>query len=38
MDKIFRFMQTDICSIIQDYGKVYQQFSEFMQTEIHSII
>ena len=31
-------MQTDIRSIIQDYGKVYEQYSEFMQTEIHSII
>ena len=31
-------MQTDIHSIIRDYGKVYKQYSEFMRTEIHSII
>ena len=31
-------MRTDICSTIQDYGKVYEQYLEFMQTEIHSII
>ena len=31
-------MWTDICSIIRDYEKVYEQYSEFMWTEIHSII
>ena len=31
-------MQTDIHSIIQDYGKVYEQYSEYMWTEICSII
>ena len=31
-------MRTDIRSIIRDYGKVYKQYLEFMQTEIHSII
>ena len=31
-------MRTDMHSIIQNYGKVYEQYSEFMWTEIHSII
>ena len=36
--KYSEFMQTDMCSIIWDYGKVYEQYLEYMQTEIHSII
>ena len=36
--KYSEFMQTDIRSIIQDYGKVNKQYSEFMWTEICSII
>ena len=31
-------MWIDIHSITWDYGKVYEQYLEFMQTEIHSII
>ena len=36
--KYSEFMRTDICSIIWDYRKVYEQYLEFMQGEICSII